>query len=255
MKKYNITSVTNEKIKYLKKLGIKKVREESGEFLVENTKIIYDALHGGFKPVSLYITDELLQSGNEMIDHISQNIEDIFVISKNVNKSFSSFSTVSGIAAVFKINEKKIDFDSRIIYLNGVSDPGNLGTIIRTCAAFGINNLVMDEECADVYNPKTIHAAKNAIFSINIAHDKELKIMKRIKDKMSLYATAMEEGKDLHGFSFEKKCAVVFGNEANGVDKRILEMADEKIKINMSGDIESLNVAISAGILMYEMNN
>lgn len=253
MKKYNITSVGNEKIKYLKKLGVKRFREERGEFLAENIKIIYDALISGIKPVSVFITDELLQSGNEMVDHVAEQVEDLFVISKNVNKAFSSFATVSGIAAVFKVNEKNIDLDSKIVYLNGISDPGNLGTILRTSLAFGIKNIVVDEDCADIYNPKTIHAAKDSIFKMNIAHDKSMKVLNEIKSKMKIYATSLEKGIDVKDLPFVDKCAVVFGNESNGVSKEILDLSDDFIKINMSGEIESLNVAISAGIVLYGM--
>src|SRR3989339_680338 len=86
MQTYSITSISNEKIKYLKKLGMKKMRETSGEFLVENIKIIHDALKSGFEPISLFATDDILRSRNENVDFIVKKIKDIFVISKNVNK-------------------------------------------------------------------------------------------------------------------------------------------------------------------------
>ncbi|OGF25488.1 hypothetical protein A2331_01310 [Candidatus Falkowbacteria bacterium RIFOXYB2_FULL_34_18] len=252
MQTYSITSISNEKIKYLKKLGMKKMRETSGEFLVENIKIIHDALKSGFEPISLFATDDILRSRNENVDFIVKKIKDIFVISKNVNKSFSSLATPSGICAVFMVCKKEIDLSKKIVYLNGVSDPGNMGTIIRTCLAFGVENLVVDEKCADVYNPKTIHAAKDAIFKINIVRDTNLKILKKIKKEMKIYATSLEKGRDIKNISLEKKCAIVFGNEACGVDEKILDISDDFIKIDMSGKIESLNVAISAGIVLFE---
>ncbi len=247
-----ITSSNNEKIKYLKKLGDKKYRDKSGEFLVENLRIIHDVTETGIKPVSLFVSEDLLENPDKRLEYILNNTDDYFVINEKVNKYYSSLVTPSGISAVFKKSEKKINFDNIIIYLNRVSDPGNLGTILRIALAFDIENIVVDEGCADIYNSKTISAAKDAILKLNIQIDKNLEVFNKIKDEMKVYSTRMEEGTGTNKIK-EKKYCLVFGNEANGVSEEILKLSDGFVSIKMSDKIESLNVGVSAGIIFYEI--
>ncbi len=250
-----IISTDNEKIKFLKKLGDKKVRDVSGQFLVENLIIIYDAMKAGFKPVQLFVSEDLLEKENEKLDLIIAKFPDFFVINEKVNKYFSSLTTPSGICAIFEKKEKEINLDEIVIYLNAIADPGNLGTILRTAVAFGIKNIVVDEKCADIYNAKTISSAKDAIFKLNISKDENLKIFSEIKKAMPVFVTSLEgELIDDKIFKKEKFC-LVLGNEANGVEERIIKLADKKVKIPMSSEIESLNVAVSAGILFEKIYN
>ena len=263
-----ITSTSNEKIKNLKKLGNKKTRDESGQFLVENLLIINDALKAGFKPVSLFVTQDILDKKDQKLKYILDNLSEIYLIDEKINKSFTSLATPAGICAVYKKQDKNINLNQSILYLNGVSDPGNVGTILRTALAFGINNIVVDVDCADIYNPKTIQAARDAIFKVNIEYDTNFSIFKKIKAKMKIYATNVVDGVSIKSIlkeesSFAKATAdkedksfcVVLGNEANGVSKQILKQSDGFIKIDMNSEIESLNVAISAGIILYEIRD
>ena len=262
MEIYNIASISNEKIKNLKKLGLKKTRDESSQFLVENLLIIHDAIKSGFKPIALFVTQEIIDKNNSKLKYIINNMDEVFVINEKINKFFSSLATPSGICAVYKKQEKDVlveahsdaSLDKIIVYLNGVSDPGNLGTIIRTTLAFGIENIVLDALCADVYNPKTINAARDAIFKVNIAHDVDLFVFNQIKEKMKIYATNIERGISIKDVIKEEQVfCIVLGNEANGVSEPILRQSDSFVKINMSNKIESLNVAISAGIILNEI--
>jgi TrmH family RNA methyltransferase len=248
-----ITSTQNEKIKFLKKLGEKKTRNSAGQFLVENLIIIADAMKAGIVPVQLFISEELLDKNSEKLNFVTEKFPDYFVINEKVNKYFSSLSTPSGICAVFEKQETEINLEGHIIYLNAVSDPGNLGTILRTAVAYDLKNIIIDEKCADIYSAKTISAAKDAIFKLNISKDKNLEIFNKIKEKMEIYATSLE-GENIDGETFSKeKICLVLGNEANGVQEDILKLSDKLVKIEMSENIESLNVAVSAGILFREM--
>ena len=248
-----ITSVDNDKIKFLKKLGEKKNRDESGQFLVENLIIIHDAIKADLMPISLFITEDLLIKDDERLKAIIQKVPDYFIINEKINKHFSSLSTPGGIVAVFEKIEKPLDFDKIVIYLNAINDPGNLGTILRTAVAFNIENIVVDEKCADIYSSKTISAAKDAIFKLNIAKDDQGKILKQIKNEMKVYATSLEGEEDLENIFPKEKFCLVLGNEANGVEEGILKEADKLVKIKMSQNIESLNVAVAAGILFREI--
>lgn len=250
-----IISTDNEKIKFLKKLGEKKFRDETGQFLVENLIIISDAISAGFLPRQIFISEELLKKDDEKISKIIEKFSDYFVINQKVNKYFSSLSTPSGICAVFEKQEKEIDFENNAIYLNFINDPGNLGTILRTAVAFGLKNIIVDEKCADIYNAKTISAAKDAIFKLNITKDENLKIFSEIKKVMPVFVTSLE-GEVINNNIFrEGKFCLVLGNEANGVEERIMMLADKKIKISQSCEIESLNVAVAAGILFEKIYN
>ena len=236
-------------------MEIKKTRDASGQFLVENLIIIYDAINAGFIPTQLFISEELLNKSDEKIKKIVEKFPDYFVINEKVNKYFSSLSTPSGIAGVFEKQEKAINLDEIVIYLNAIADPGNLGTILRTAVAFGLKNIVVDEKCADIYNAKTINSAKDAIFKLNISKDENLKIFNEIKQKMKIYATSLQGEELKNDFFKDDKFCLVLGNEANGVEEEIIKLADKLIKIKMSGEIESLNVAVAGGILFEKIYN
>lgn len=250
-----IASKDNAKIKFLKQLGQKKYRDESGKFLAENAVIIGDALKAGIVFDAIFATKDFIEKNKEKFDLIIANSDtsEYYLIDEKINKSFSAMDTAPGIAAVYSKPEKKIDYAKPIIYLNAINDPGNLGTILRSALAFDLKNIVIDERSADVYNPKTINAAKDAIFKLNIAFDKDLKILKEIKEKMPVFATRLEKSEGLEILKKEKLFCVILGSESHGVDKAIQEMSDNFIRIPISNEIESLNVAASAAIIFYEI--
>ena len=249
-----ITSKDNEKIKYLKKLSQKKYRDEAGEFVVENVKIIYDALKAGFVFDSVFVTESLLNGHDAKVRAILERVREYFVINDQINKVFSNLDTPSGIAVVYKIKSRELDFNDKIVYLNGISDPGNLGTMLRSALAFGFKNIVLDETCVDLYNAKTIQATKDAVFKLNIVVDKELLILQKIKKMMPVVVTRMEDAQDVRSFKAAKKYCLVLGSEAHGVNAVITELADAFIKIQMADTMESLNVAVASGILFFSLS-
>lgn len=258
MNKKIITSKDNEKIKLLKKLKLKKYREKHNKFFVENFNIIKDA---GEEIEALFVTESFARkhcfAAGEFNTPPTPSLKGIFskeyyVIDDKLNKLFSELDMPSGICAIYKKREKKIDFKKNIIYLNGVSDPGNLGTILRSALAFNFKNMVLDETCADLYNSKAIAAAKDSIFKLNISHDKNLEIFKKIKSKMKVFAARLEGGEDIKVLKKEKVFCLALGSEAHGISEKIEKLSDKFVKIKMSGEIESLNVAAAAAIIFYE---
>lgn len=248
-----ITSKDNEKIKFLRKLKLKKYREKHNKFFVENFNIIKDALEAE-KFSSLYITESFINKHSKLAGwkSILEKAEECYVISEKINKSFSELDTPSGICAVYARRKEEIDFKSPVVYLNNISDPGNLGTILRSALAFNFKNIAVDEGCADLYNAKTINAAKDSIFKLNIARDRDLKIFKKIKEKMKIFTTRLEGGEDINILKNNKLFCAVFGSESGGVSDKIRGMSDKFIKIKMSEEIESLNAAVAASIIFYE---
>lgn len=251
-----IESKDNKKIKELRKLKLKKYRNKNGQFLVENWKIIKDALKSDFLFEELFVSKSFLDKNKKELEDIFDKfkLEKLFLVADNINQLFSALDTASGVVAVYKKEETSINFASDIVYLNNIKDPGNLGTILRSGLAFGIENVVLDENCVDVYNPKTIQAAKDAIFKLNIDYDREGEIIGEIKKKMPIFITNVEKGKEVNAIlNPVKNICILLGNESSGVSAELQKMADEFINIKITSKIESLNVAISAGIIFYEL--
>lgn len=247
-----IISRQNSQIKFLEKLNLKKYRQESKQFMVENLTIIDDALKDGHDFSALFVTEEFAGKHPNKLEHLRKHSlsRHFYLIDSKLNKLYSNLDTPSGITAVYDMAENAHDLTS-VVYLNGISDPGNLGTIMRSALAFDFVNLVLDENCVDVYNPKVISAAKDAIFKLNIAEDKTGDWLK--KNKLPLYAACSQAGANLHGFKPAKAFCLVLGSESHGVSPSILKMAKSNIRIDISSRIESLNVAAAASILFYEL--
>jgi TrmH family RNA methyltransferase len=246
-----ITSAQNSQIKLLEKLNSKKYRQENKQFAVENLVIISDALKSGHDFMALFVTPEFATKHQAELEYLSNNssAENFYLIDPKLNEYYSNLDTPSGITALYGIPENKLD-KSPVIYLNGINDPGNLGTILRSALAFGFKNIVLDETCVDTYNFKVVSAAKDAIFKLNIIEDKTGAWLKN--NKLPLYATSSHNGVNLAKFKPAKAFCLVLGGESHGVSPEIMARADKNIKIEISKEIESLNVATAAAILFYE---
>ncbi|MDH4330025.1 MAG: RNA methyltransferase [Candidatus Moranbacteria bacterium] len=257
MQQIEIKSSDNEKIKTLRKLRSKKYRNKLGLFCVENWTIIFDALKDGNQFESIFVTEEFLKNNEDKMGFIfkNSNVDEYFVISEKVNESFSSLETAPGICVVFRKTERPVELNKKIIYLNAISDPGNLGTIFRSALAFGFENIVLDENCVDAFSPKTIQASKGSIFNLNISFDKNFEILSDAKKMMKIISTDVEKGKNLKDFSSKEIFCLVLGNETRGVDEEIKKMCDEFLNIKIDSRMESLNVAASASIIFYELGN
>jgi len=247
-----ITSPQNNQIKLLQKLNAKKYRQELKQFTVENLAIISDALKDGHDFVALFATEEFIAKHPDQFKYLQDNSQakDFYLIDAKINKHYSNLDTPSGITTVYNITKKALDKTSAI-YLNGVSDPGNLGTIMRSALAFNFTNLVLDENCVDVYNPKVVSAAKDAIFKLNIIEDKSVLWLKR--QNLPIYTTSSHDGVNLTRFKPARAFCLVLGSESHGVSPEIEKLATTSLKIAMSDKIESLNVATAAAILLYEL--
>jgi TrmH family RNA methyltransferase len=251
LKLSNITSKHNNAISGIKKLKNKKYREETGFFIVEGYRNLVDSLKVGIAKKIFFS-----YSFSENIDFLEKINCEIYKVPDSLFSEISDTKTPQGILGVFEIpkfDENKVL--DKIIILNAVSDPGNVGTIFRTALATGFNTIILDELCADAYSNKVVRSAMSSVFQLNILRTNDLQgIIKKYKEQGFLfYAGALRENSiDLFDIKFNSKCAFVFGSEANGVEKYILDIADITYKITMSDKIESLNVAVAAGISMYE---
>lgn len=249
-----ITSLQNNYIKLLKKLSIKKYRLEHQKFTVENLKIIKDALNDGYDFDILFVSASFISRNLESFKFIQENSKAQYcIIDEKLFSHFSQLDTAAGIIAIYQIPQAKQMTEASVIYLNNISDPGNLGTILRTALAFNFNNIVLDKSCVDIYNAKTIAAAKNSFFRLHILEDKDASWIR--ETKLPIYTTSSYGETDLDSFQADDKFCLVLGNESHGVSQEIEALAKKKIKINISDNIESLNVSVASAILLYKLQN
>ena len=229
-----IESLSNAKVKNWNKLKEKKYRDEAGLFLIEGDHLIKEAL----KKQMVVSTIGL----NETYD---------YTVNPEILKKLSSQkSGVKEIAVVKKIEEKKVEGD-KILILDNIQDPGNLGTIIRSAVAFNISTIILSDDCVDLYNDKVIRSSEGMIFNINIVRKKLIEIIPKLKKNgYTVYATTVNGN---GYFENDSKIALVIGNEGNGIKKDILSLCDKNITIKINKDCERLNAGVAASILMYEL--
>ena len=240
-----ITSLDNDKVKYYYKLGKKKYRDLNNEFVVEGEHLVLEAYKAGVLIEILILEDEVLPIEVPQIE-----------VSREVLKKITSLNTPP---KMIGLCEKKIDttIGKRILILDEIQDPGNMGTIIRSAVAFNIDTIVIGDGSVDVYSPKVIRATQGMIFHVPIVFysiDKLIPILKKLNIKV--YATNVKYGEEVKNLTKKEKetFALIIGNEGNGVNPKYLEMNDKFIYIPMNEVVESLNVAIATSIILYEMD-
>lgn len=226
-----ITSLTNEKIKQFAKLNEKKYRDETGLFLVEGEHLVNDARQFGF-----------------LIETLSTESEGT-IVSSDVMKKISKLDCPPRIIGVCKKSNKS-ELTDRILILDAVQDPGNMGTLIRSAVGFGFNTLVLGPGCVDPYSPKVIRSTQGAIFRINLIYDDILSFINKLGD-YDVYGTSLINGIPLGKIKSTEKMAIILGNEGHGINKEILNKTSN-IFIEIS-NLESLNVSIAGSIIMYEL--
>ena len=168
----------------------------------------------------------------------------------------SSLKTASDVLAVVRIPVKKnvSDFFGINIVLDNVKDPGNLGTIIRICDWFGVKNIYCSLETVDVYNPKVVQSTMGSITRVDVIYTDIRKMIQEIDVNVKVYGAVMD-GDDINQIKVNKNSLIVFGNESNGISEEIKDVISDRITINKIGDAESLNVSVSAAIILNKFCN
>lgn len=237
------SSIENKKIKNIKKLNTKKYRDEFNEFLIEGEHLVQEAYKNG-------ILKEVILEENIDIDIDAQKN----YVTSSVLKYISELDNPSKIMGICKKIDKK-DIGNRVLILDGVQDPGNLGTIIRSSVAFNIDTIILSKECVDLYNSKVLRATQGMIFNINIIEENLLEIVPNLKnDGYKIYGTKVNGGKSLKSVERCEKFAIIMGNEGRGVSSSLLDLCNEYIYIDMNNVCESLNVGVATSIILYELN-
>ncbi|MBR3198509.1 MAG: RNA methyltransferase [Bacilli bacterium] len=236
------SSINNPKIKKLNMLKQKKFRDKENIFMVEGDHLVKEAYNNGFLKEIL-----IPEKSNYKLD------VEINEISESVIKYLTELENPTGIFGICEKKQMKFK-EGKILVLDGVQDPGNLGTIIRSSIAFNIDTIIINDKCADIYSSKVIRASQGMIFNANIIKEDLGKIIKNIKENHKIYATKVDGGKKLKDIEKTKKFVIIMGNEGNGVSEELVKMSDENIYIPMNEKCESLNVAVATSIILYELS-
>lgn len=242
-----ITSVNNEKVKSWCKLHRRKGRREQQAFLIEGIHLIEEAWKSGAKLI------EIIAEESFALPDWSKGYP-VEPVSRKVFQKISQTENPQGAAAVVALEDIEEAEGTNFILIDAVQDPGNLGTIIRTADAAGMDAVVLGKGTVDLYNDKVIRATQGSIFHIPVYEADLLEEVNKLKDKgFTIWATALEDAEEFSKLAAHEKTAVILGNEGAGVNEQLLKQADYKVTIPIYGKAESLNVSIAAGILMYHL--
>lgn len=252
-----ITGVNNPQVKAATELKQKKYRTKAGLFLAEGLRTVEESIEASQVESIFYtpIDDERTRKALETA--ASKGIK-LFCVNEAVMKKISDTETPQGIIAVCNMThlslEKLLTQGKMLLVLDRVQDPGNIGTMLRTADAAGVGGLVLLNGCADVYAPKTVRASMGSLFHLPVLQGlEEQAFIDTAKDYgYELLVTCLEGADSLYKADLSGRIAFVMGNEANGVSNNLLKAADKKVFIPMQGKAESLNVAMAAGVVMFE---
>ena len=267
-----INSKFNEKVKFIKSLNDKKYRIKNNAFYLEGIKVTKEILNlkKAIDIEFIAYSSEILsktKSGINLLNNLKNDKELEKIIkydfSENVFKYMVDTVSPQGVLSVIKIKEKNIDNlinnaynnNQNILILDKIQDAGNIGTIIRTANAFNLSNIICIEGTVDVYSQKVLRSTMGTILKSNIVYVSEKEIFdlkQKLNEKnVKIVSTSLKAKSYIDELDYTQKYAFVLGNEANGVSDNILNISDKKIKIKMDDDVESLNVSVAAGIILY----
>ena len=240
-----ITSLENDRVKKYVRLQRKKNRDLENLYIVEGEHLVIEADKAG-------VIEEIILLDGENYDY---NYSVFYVTDEILNK-ISTMDTAPKIMAVCRKNSNSTIIGNKILVLDGVQDPGNLGTIIRSSLAFNVDTIVLLENSVDLYNPKVLRATQGMYNYINIVNKDFNEVYKYMKDNnITIYGTSVVNGIDASSLNKEekKKYCLIMGNEGQGIRKEIFNMCDKNLYIKMNEKVESLNVGVACSILLYEL--
>lgn len=237
-----ITSVSNAKVKTWAKLKEKKHRDKEQLFLIEGEHLIEEAYQA--KVLECLIVEKGCA-------YPSYEGVEVYEVTAEILRKLTSLVSKESLLAVCRMHKHEEIIGERLIVLDQVQDPGNLGTILRSAVSFGYDGVVLSDTCVDVYNEKVIRSTQGAIFHIPVIRKELTTFLPLLKQEgFHLYVTSLHQAVPLQRVKRQKRFALIFGNEGQGVSEEVLALGDEAIKIEMK-TFESLNVAVAAAICMY----
>ncbi|MEN3039007.1 MAG: RNA methyltransferase [Candidatus Kryptonium sp.] len=257
--------ISKQKYAQLQLLRNKKYRYKTGLFVLEGEKIIRDAIRFGAEIFFIAYSEKFLNSrkSQEFLNYLKNKKIEIYEIEENKLEEVSEVETSQGIIAVAKMfeynpddilkNIQQRDF-STVVALDRISDPGNLGAVFRICDWFKVDLVLISSSSVDVFNSKTLRGTMGSIFNVPFLQNVDLKsyLLKLKNLGFKIYSTSPTGKIDFHELKNQNKVAIIFGSEAHGVNPELVKISDATVRIKKFGKAESLNVAVSAGIIISE---
>ncbi|MDI3534562.1 MAG: methyltransferase, TrmH family [Thermosediminibacterales bacterium] len=256
-----LRSKKNHIVKLINSLSIKKYRYRKGLFVVEGFRIVSEALNSDFIINSVVVSSTFAQNNSSFLRLLLNHDILVYEIEDGLFSKISDTVNPQGILAIVKMKNydiKEIIQKSNkkfLVMLDSIQDPGNLGTVIRSCHACNVDGVIVTKGSADVFNPKTLRSTMGSIFHIPIVFSDNPKhlILELKRNNIKIVAAILEGEKYLFQMNFCDSILIILGNEANGISNELLPYIDYTVKIPMPGNAESLNVAVAGGIFLYEV--
>ncbi|MDH2431458.1 RNA methyltransferase [Pokkaliibacter sp. MBI-7] len=244
-----ITSTQNPQVKAWKKLQTRKYRQQSRQFLVEGHHLVEEALKQAGR------VEELLLVEGQPVPAGSAGVV-LTQISPEVMKAITDTETPQGVAAICRMQEEATVLTSgqRFLLLDAVQDPGNLGTMIRTADAAGLDGVILGDGCVDPYNPKVLRSAQGSHFHLPLWHQALPEVLATLNQRdVPVFGSALRKAVPFQQIPSQPRFGLIMGNEGSGVSDVLLDQTRSNLFIPLYGQSESLNVAIAAGILLYHL--
>ena len=250
-----ITSKTNNVIKDTKRLiTSSSARNKQGLFVLEGARLCFDVLNSVYKVKILLVTEKLYAKYTAETDELAKVSESVYLITDEIAGKLSDTATPQGIFAVCRMQESTAQPGNKVVALDKVQDPSNVGAVIRTAEALGIDSIILYDSC-DIYNPKALRASMGSVLRMNTLLTDDLeKLLTELKGEYNVYSTVPSSSAvNINSIDFSSPSVCVIGNEANGVEECIKAISDKLVTIPMKGNAESLNAGAAASIVMWEM--
>lgn len=257
-----ISSKEHDIIKRINKLNnFSKYRKKELEFVIEGLRLCFDAISSGIKPIAMLYTESALKKNSSIINEFKNRSIKSYCISDEISGYLAQTKNPQGIFFICNLLDKPICFDTidnkdNVLLLENLQDPSNLGTILRTAEALGIQKVAMTKSCCDLYNPKVVRGSMGAIFRLEFSIiDSVGEYINKLSELgFKSYATVPDkEALDITKVCFSEKTLILIGNEGNGLSEKTISSCDYKITIPMLGLAESLNAATAASIVLWEV--
>ena len=247
--------ISMNELQYYSSLLTKKYRKIENKFIVEGKKSVLEGINSSYECEIIFLTNKFSEENIETVNEISASKNRIVTLKQKEFEKISDTKTPQGFAAVFikpKLDPAQLSYidDNFIVMLDNISDPGNLGTIIRNCDWFGIKNILLSENIVDYTNPKVIRSSMGSVFHVNLFEEVGAKSLLKLKSQGYEILCADTTGENIFTYRSNKKKILILSSEAHGPSKEFLEISDKKICIPKIGNAESLNVASASAVLL-----
>lgn len=252
-----ITSTANAKVKHLVALSEKSsLRKSEGVFVLEGAREVERAIAAGYQPRAIYVCPDIFNNESKSSPNVPA--VPVFEVSKPVYEKIAYRGSTEGVVAEMYIKDRALDElqlgpNPLVVVLEGVEKPGNLGAVLRSADAVGIDALILADSRVDLYNPNVLRASTGAVFSVPTIACTSAQAIDFLKDKgINIYTAQLQDSELYYDTDFRGPSAIVFGTEATGLTNQWRLAATSHIRIPMNGISDSLNVSVSAAVLMYE---